>query len=43
PDIVGFYYPMTDAIKAAVETVYQRLAGWEGKGGFADLEAPEYE
>jgi len=43
PDIVGFYYPMTDAIKAAVETVYQRLASWEGKGGFADLEAPEFE
>ena len=43
PDIVGFYYPMTDAIKAAVETVYQRLACWEGKGGFADLEAPEFE
>ncbi|HEY1847011.1 MAG TPA: hydrogenase maturation peptidase HycI [Buttiauxella sp.] len=43
PDIVGFYYPMTDAVKAAVETVYQRLANWEGKGGFADLEAPEFE
>lgn len=43
PDIVGFYYPMTDAIKAAVETVYQRLATWEGKGGFADLETPEFE
>ena len=43
PDIVGFYYPMTDAIKAAVETVYQSLAGWEGKGGFTDLEAPEFE
>jgi len=42
PDIVGFYYPMTDAIKAAVETVYQRLACWEGNGGFADLEAPEF-
>lgn len=42
PDIVGFYYPMTDAIKVAVETVYQRLATWEGKGGFADLEAPEF-
>nr|WP_269846410.1 hydrogenase maturation peptidase HycI [Shimwellia pseudoproteus] len=40
PDIVGFYYPMTAPIKQAVETVYQRLAGWQGNGGFADLEAP---
>jgi hydrogenase 3 maturation protease len=37
PDIVGFYYPMTPAIKAAVETVYSRLAGWAGDGGFARL------
>lgn len=43
PDIVGFYYPMTEAVKAAVETVYQRLANWEGNGGFAQLEAPEFE
>jgi hydrogenase 3 maturation protease len=37
PDIVGFYYPMTPNIKAAVETVYSRLAGWEGNGGFLPL------
>ncbi|MNY51953.1 Hydrogenase 3 maturation protease [compost metagenome] len=37
PDIVGFYYPMTPAIKAAVEVVYSRLAGWVGDGGFAQL------
>lgn len=37
PDIVGFYFPMTEKIKAAVEVVYQRLAGWEGKGGFVLL------
>ncbi len=37
PDIVGFYYPMTQPIKDAVETVYQRLEGWEGNGGFAQL------
>ncbi len=43
PDIVGFYYPMTDAVKAAVETVYQRLANWEGKGGFTELAAPEFD
>ena len=41
PDIVGFYYPMTHPIKDAVDTVYQRLAGWEGHGGFSELEAPE--
>ena len=41
PDIVGFYYPMTQPIKDAVDTVYQRLAGWEGHGGFSELEAPE--
>ena len=37
PDIVGFYFPMTEKIKAAVEVVYQRLAGWEGNGGFSEL------
>ena len=37
PDIVGFYYPMTPAIKAAVEVVYSRLAEWVGDGGFAQL------
>ncbi|EAQ6839217.1 hydrogenase maturation peptidase HycI, partial [Salmonella enterica] len=41
PDIVGFYYPMTQPIKDAVNTVYQRLEGWQGNGGFAALEAPE--
>lgn len=34
PDIVGFYYPMTEAVKRSVETVYQRLADWQGSGGF---------
>lgn len=37
PDIVGFYYPMTPKIKEAVETVYQRLEGWQGNGGFSPL------
>ncbi|ALB62575.1 Coenzyme F420 hydrogenase maturation protease [Cronobacter condimenti 1330] len=41
PDIVGFYYPMTDAVKTAVDTVYQRLAHWEGNGGFASLDVGE--
>ncbi len=29
PDINGFYYPMTQPIKDAVNTVYQRLEGWQ--------------
>lgn len=29
PDIVGFYYPMTQPIKDAVNIVYQRLEGWQ--------------
>ncbi|MEW5559348.1 hydrogenase maturation peptidase HycI [Enterobacter asburiae] len=37
PDIVGFYYPMTEKIKAAVDVVYQRLEGWTGNGGFEQL------
>lgn len=37
PDIVGFYYPMTDSIKAAVETVYRQLADWHENGGFLPL------
>ena len=41
PDIVVFYYPMTQPIKDAVETVYQRLEGWEGNGGFAQLAVEE--
>ena len=41
PDIVGFYYPMTQPIKDAVATVYARLDGWQGSGGFVALEAAE--
>ena len=41
PDIVGFYYPMTQPIKDAVATVYARLDGWQGQGGFPALEAAE--
>lgn len=37
PDIVGFYYPMTEAVKRSVEVVYQRLADWQGSGGFVAL------
>lgn len=34
PDIVGFYYPMTRAVEAAVEQVFLRLATWSGYGGY---------
>lgn len=37
PDLVGFCYPMTEAVKNAVDQVYQRLDGWEGDGGFSAL------
>ncbi|WP_437891351.1 hydrogenase maturation peptidase HycI [Phytobacter sp. V91] len=37
PDIVGFCYPMTPPVKEAVEKVYASLAGWQDKGGFAQL------
>lgn len=41
PDIVGFYYPMTEPVKRAVEDIYRRLADWEGFGGYALLETEE--
>ena len=41
PDIVGFYYPMTQPVKEAVARVYQQLADWQGQGGFARLEAAD--
>lgn len=28
PDIVGFYYPMTEAVKKAVDEVYQGITSW---------------
>ena len=41
PDIVGFYYPMTQPVKEAVARVYQQLTDWQGQGGFARLEAAD--
>ncbi|BDH47692.1 hydrogenase 3 maturation protease [Salmonella enterica subsp. enterica serovar Choleraesuis] len=41
PDIVGFYYPMTEPVKQAVEVVYQRLSGWQEWGGFSLLVAED--
>lgn len=28
PDLVGFYYPMTEAVKNAVDEVYQGIKSW---------------
>ncbi|ASN86545.1 hydrogenase maturation peptidase HycI [Pectobacterium versatile] len=41
PDIVGFYYPMTEKVRQAVETVYHQLTEWEGNGPFAQLTVEE--
>ena len=41
PDIVGFYYTMTQPVKEAVARVYQQLTDWQGQGGFARLEAAD--
>ena len=30
-----------EAVKEAVARVYQQLAGWQGKGGFTQLEAAD--
>jgi len=37
PDIVGFYYPMTEKVKAAVERVYESLVGRDGVRVFGEL------
>ncbi|ARB86791.1 MULTISPECIES: hydrogenase maturation peptidase HycI [Yersinia] len=37
PTLVAFYFPMTEPVKQAVETVYQQLPLWQGDGGFAHL------
>jgi hydrogenase 3 maturation protease len=33
PDVVAFYFPMTEPVKQAVHTLYQRLGHWQGDGG----------
>ncbi|MBV4413685.1 hydrogenase maturation peptidase HycI [Enterobacteriaceae bacterium YMB-R22] len=37
PDIVGFYYPMTEPVRLAVTDLHQRLDNWQGLGGVARL------
>ncbi|EOV3688194.1 hydrogenase maturation peptidase HycI [Yersinia enterocolitica] len=37
PTLVAFYFPMTDVVKQAVETLYQQLPHWRGDGGFSHL------
>jgi hydrogenase 3 maturation protease len=37
PNIVGFYYPMTEKVKGAVETVYECLAERDVPLGFGEI------
>ncbi|MGH1594593.1 hydrogenase maturation peptidase HycI [Yersinia proxima] len=37
PTLVAFYFPMTDVVKQAVETLYQQLPHWHSNGGFSHL------
>ncbi|MCV3309719.1 hydrogenase maturation peptidase HycI, partial [Leclercia adecarboxylata] len=37
PDIVGFYYPMTEKVKEAVERVYESLVDRDGVLVFGEL------
>lgn len=43
PGVVAFYYLMTDAVKQAVEKIYQCLPQWQGSGNFAWLECRDDE
>ncbi|WJY17256.1 hydrogenase maturation peptidase HycI [Pectobacteriaceae bacterium CE90] len=38
PALVAFYFPLGPEVTQAVDTLYQRLATWEGNGGFSPLE-----
>ncbi|WP_413742455.1 hydrogenase maturation peptidase HycI [Sodalis sp. RH15] len=33
PDVVAFYFPMTEPVTRAVNALYQRLEQWRGDGG----------
>ncbi|QWA12280.1 hydrogenase maturation peptidase HycI [Sodalis ligni] len=33
PDVVAFYFPMTEPVTRAVNALYQRLEQWRGGGG----------
>ena len=39
PDVVAFYFPMTEPVTQAVRALHQRLPGWQGDGGFTWLDA----
>ncbi|TKI05388.1 hydrogenase maturation peptidase HycI [Martelella alba] len=41
PDVVAFYFPMTDPVVRAVRDVYQRLPEWRNDGGLAWLDDGE--
>ncbi|RLM23892.1 hydrogenase maturation peptidase HycI [Brenneria alni] len=37
PALVAFYYPLSAEVEQAVDLIHQRLAGWQGNGGFQRL------
>ncbi|PWC14467.1 hydrogenase maturation peptidase HycI [Brenneria corticis] len=37
PALVAFYFPLSAEVERAVERIYQRLANWQGNGGFQKL------
>ncbi|ATO32386.1 hydrogenase maturation peptidase HycI [Dickeya dianthicola] len=37
PALVAFYFPISPEVTRAVDTLYQRLSGWEENGGFEML------
>ncbi len=39
PDVVAFYFPMTEPVTQAVNRLYQRLEQWQGDGGLPWLAA----
>jgi len=39
PDVVAFYFPMTEPVTLAVNSLYQRLTQWQGDGGLPWLVA----
>jgi hydrogenase 3 maturation protease len=37
PDLVAFYFPMTESVTQAVQAIYRRLPTWGTEGGFEML------
>ncbi len=38
PDVVAFYYPLSEKVKTAVAEIYAHLPNWQEDGGFMRLE-----